>query len=87
MCVLILGVGLEHDNWILPSEVGLPGVCVFHGHKVDLVEDEDDLLIGKREDLAFDVLAPACKRVSCVEDLQDDIAILYDLLDLLVILP
>ena len=59
MGVLILCVGFEHDNWILPSEVGLPSVCVFHGHEVDLVEDEDDFLIGQREDLAFDVLASA----------------------------
>lgn len=69
MRVLILCVGLEHDDWILPSEVSLPSVCVFHGHEIDLVEDEDDFLVGQREDLALDVLAPAGEGIPCIEDL------------------
>lgn len=60
MCILVLCVGLEHDNWILSSEIRLPCVCVLHGDKVDFVKDEDDLLIRKGEDLALDVLASAC---------------------------
>lgn len=59
MSVLVLSVGFEHNNWILSSEIGLPSVCVLHGHEVDFVEDEDDLLIREGEDLALDVLASA----------------------------
>lgn len=78
MCPLRLEVGLEHDNGILSPEIGLPGVGVFHGYQINFVQDENDLFVRHGQYFAFNVLAPARKRVPCVEHLKDNIAILDD---------
>lgn len=45
---LRLEVGFEHDHGVLSSEVGLPGVGVFHRHEVDLVQNQNYFLVRQR---------------------------------------
>lgn len=64
--LLVLEVGLEHDDWELSSEVGLPGVGVLHGNEIDFVENDNDFLVRHGLDFPLDVLASTSQRVSCV---------------------
>ena len=58
MTSLILKVGLEHNNWILSSEVGLPGIGILHRNKIDFVENENNFFVRLRQNFSFNILAP-----------------------------
>ena len=72
-------IGFEHDDRELSAEVGLPGVGVFHGDKVDFVEDDDDFFVRHGLDFPLNIFAPTGQRVSSIEDFEQDVAVFNDL--------
>jgi len=52
---LILKVGLEHNDWKLSSQIGLPCVGILHGDQIDLVENDDDFFVGHRLNFSFNI--------------------------------
>jgi hypothetical protein len=77
--LLVLEVSFEHDNGKLSTEVGLPSVGIFHGDKVDFVEDDDDFFVRHRLDFPLNVFAPTGQGVSGIEDFEQDVAVFNDL--------
>jgi hypothetical protein len=63
---LVLKIGLEHDDWKLSSEVGLPSIGVLHGNKIDFVENDDDFFVRHGLDFPLNVFASTGQGVSCV---------------------